>query len=88
MADFVYNNAKNASPSHMPFKLNCSYHSYMSYKDDVNPRFQSKLADKLSAKLRELMIACRENLYYAQELQKQAHDEGVKSRSYASGKKV
>ena len=34
------------------------------------------------------MIVCRENLYYAQELQKQAHDKGVKPQSYAPGKKV
>ncbi len=26
MADFVYTNAKNASTSHTPFKLNCGYH--------------------------------------------------------------
>ena len=34
------------------------------------------------------MIICRENLHHAQELQKQAHDKGVKSRSYASDDKV
>ena len=34
------------------------------------------------------MIVCRENLYHAQELQKRAHDKGVKPRSYALGKKV
>ena len=34
------------------------------------------------------MIVCRKNLYYAQELQKRAHDKGVKPRSYAPGKKV
>ena len=34
------------------------------------------------------MIVCRENLHHAQEIQKQAHDKEVKSRSYAPGKKV
>ena len=34
------------------------------------------------------MIVCQENLYHAQELQKQAHNKGVKPRSYASSKKV
>ena len=34
------------------------------------------------------MIVCRENLHHAQELQKRAHDKGVKPRSYASGNKV
>ena len=42
----------------------------MSYKEDVDPRFQSKLADELSVELRELMIICWENLHHAQKLQK------------------
>ena len=60
----------------------------MSYEEDVDPRSQSKSADELSAELRELMIVCRENLHHAQELQKRAHDKGVKPRSYAPGEKV
>ena len=78
MAEFAYNNAKNASTGHTPFELNCGYHPRMSYEEDVDPRSQSKSADELSAELRELMIVCRKNLYHAQELQKQAHDKGVK----------
>ena len=88
MAEFVYNNAKNASTGHMPFELNCGYHLRMSYEDDVNPQSKSKSADELSAELRELMIVCRENLYQAQELQKRAHDKAKKPRSYAPGNKV
>ena len=34
------------------------------------------------------MIVCCENLYHAQELQKQAHDKGVKTQSYAPDEKV
>ena len=34
------------------------------------------------------MIVCRENLHNTQELQKCAHDKGVKSRSYAPSEKV
>ena len=68
MAEFAYNNAKNANTGHIPFELNCSYHPRMSYKEDVDPRSQSKMADDLSAELQELMIVCRENLYHAQEL--------------------
>ena len=88
MAKFVYNNAKNTSTGHTPFELNYGYHPWMSYKKDVDPRSQSKSADKLSTELRELMIVCQKNLHYAQELQKHTHDKGVKPRSYASGKKV
>ena len=66
MAEFAYNNAKNASFGHTAFKLNCGYHCQMSYKNNVDPHSKSKSADKLSMKLRELMIVCRENLHYAQ----------------------
>ena len=88
MAEFAYNNAKNASTNHTPFKLNCGYHSWMSYKKDVNPYFQSKLADKLLAELKELMNVSQKNLHYVQELQKCAHDKGVKPQSNAPSKKV
>ena len=88
MVEFAYNNAKNASTGQMPFELNCGYHPWMLYKEDIDLRSQSKLADKLSAELRELIIVWRENLYYAQKLQKHAHDKRVKSRSYASDEKV
>ena len=88
MAEFAYNNAKNASTGHTPFELNCGFHPRMSYEEDVDPRSQSKSADELSAELRELMIVCRENLHHAQELQKRAHDKGAKPRSYAPGEKV
>ncbi len=34
------------------------------------------------------MEVCYQNLLYIQELQKRAHDKGIKSRSYAPSKKV
>ena len=58
IAEFAYNNAKNASTGHTPFELNCGYHRWMSYEEEVDPRSKLKSADKLSAKLRELMIVC------------------------------
>ena len=88
IAEFVYNNAKNASTGHMPFELNCGYHSCVFFKEDTDFCFQLKTAKELSSKLRELMTVCWENLHYAQELQKQTHDKSVKPRSYASGDKV
>ncbi len=62
IAEFAYNNAKNASSGHIPFKLNCDYHPCTFYKKDVDPCSQSKSAVKLATKLRELMIIYRENL--------------------------
>ena len=88
MAEFTFNNTKNASFGHMPFELNCGYHLQMLYKENVDPCSKFKSVDKLSTELRELMIVCRENLRHTQELQKQAHDKGVKPKSYASNDKV
>ena len=68
MGEFAYNNIRNASTGHMRFELNYGYHPWMSYKEDVDYRFQFKSADELSAKLRELMIICQENLYHAHEI--------------------
>ncbi len=68
MAEFTYNNTKNASTGHTTFELNRSFHSQASYKEDVDPHSKSKLADKLAIELRELMAICRENLQHAQEL--------------------
>ena len=68
MAEFVYNNAKNASTGHTSFELNCGYQPRMSYEEEVNPRSKSKSANKLSAELRELMFVCQENLHHTQEL--------------------
>ena len=88
MAKFTYNNAKKTSTGHTPFKLNCGYHPCVSYEEDLDPRSKSKTAEELFSELRNLMTVCQQNLYHAQELQKQAHDKGVKPQSYAPGDKV
>ena len=88
MAEFAYNNAKNASIGYTPFELNYSYHLRISYKENVDPRSKSKSADDLANELRELMIVCRKNLQHAQNLQKRAHDKSTNSRNYALGNKV
>ena len=88
MTEFAYNNAKNASIDHSPFELNCGYHPCVFYEEDLDPYSKSKTAKKLSSKLQNLMAVCQQNLYYAQELQKQAHNKGVKLQSYAPGDKV
>ena len=88
MAEFAYNNAKNASTGYTPFELNCGYHPRVFFEKNTNPRSRSKTAKKLSSKLRELITVCRENLHHAQKLQKRAHDKAVKPRNYALGDKV
>ena len=88
MVKFAQNNAKNASTGHTPFQLNCGYHPRMLYKEEDNSRSKSKLADKLSAELRKLMIVCQENFHHAQELQNWAHDKGVKPKNYTPSDKI
>ena len=88
MIEFTYNNIKNVSIGHTLFKLNYVYHLLMLYKGNVNSRSKSKSTDELLAELKKLIIVYQKNFYYTQELQKWAHDKGVKSQSYAFGKKV
>ena len=64
---FAYNNAKNASTSHMTFELNCGYHSYLFFKKDTNLGSQLKTSDKLLTKLQNLITICQKNFYYTQE---------------------
>lgn len=88
MTKFAYNNAKNANTSYTSFELNCGYHPYVTYKEDVNLCSKSKSANEFLVELKELMTIYHENLYHAQELQKQAHNKSVKSRSYTLSNKV
>ena len=68
MVESAYNNAKNTSTCHTPFKLNCCYHLTVFFEENTNLCSQSKTVKELSIKLRELMSICRKNLYHAQEL--------------------
>ena len=70
MVEFAYNNAKNASISHMPFELNCKYYLRVFYKEDLNLRSKLKTAEKRFSKLQELMTVCQQNLHHTQKLQK------------------
>ena len=65
MAGFTYNNAKNASTGFTLFELNCKYHLWVSYEEDLDPCSKSRTAEELSSKLRELMTVCQQNLHHA-----------------------
>lgn len=56
MAEFVYNNAKSVSTSHIFFELNCGDYSSIFYKEDINLRSKLKLANELSTEFQKLMI--------------------------------
>ncbi len=62
MAEFAYNNAKNASTGHTPFELHYGYHPQASYEKDLDLHSQSKSADELATELRELMAIYRKNV--------------------------
>ena len=47
-----------------------------------------KSVDKFLAELRELMIVYHKNLHHAKEIQKWAHNKGVKPRSYVFDEKI
>ena len=51
MAEFAYNNTKNASTSYLLFELNYRYYLCVSYKKDLNLRLKSKIMEKLSFEL-------------------------------------
>ncbi len=38
MAEFAYNNAKNASTSHISFKLNYDYYPKVLFEEDIDLR--------------------------------------------------
>ena len=88
IAEFAYNNAKNAKSGHTSFELNYSYHLQVFFEDNINFYSKSHFADKLTKELKELMDICQQNLFYTQKLQKKVHDKGVKPQSYAPGEKV
>lgn len=88
MAKFIYNNTKNPSTDYIPFELNCGYHTRVSFEEDVDLCSRFRFTDKLVDELRELMEICFLNLLYAQDLQKRAHNKGVKSCSYIMGDKI
>ena len=88
MAEFAYNNTKNASTGYMFFELNWGYHPRVLYKKDFDPRSQSKTIQELSSELQKVMTVYHQNLHHAQKLQKRGHNKGVKPWSYTLGKKI
>ncbi len=68
MAEFAYNNTKNARTDHIFFELNCGYHPRASLEEDVDSRWRSHFANKLAKKLRELIEVWCQNFFHIQKL--------------------
>ena len=64
MAEFVYNNSKNASIGHMSFELNYGYYLCVSFEENTDLCSWLKLLDELLAELPDLMAVCQKNVYY------------------------
>ena len=46
MTKFIYNNVKNARIEYIFFNLNYKYHTYISYKNNINLYSKPKLVNK------------------------------------------
>ena len=68
MAEFAYNNSKNASTGHTPFEFNYGYPLYVSFEDKCNTCSRSFSAKELAIELKNLMNICCQNLLHAQDL--------------------
>ena len=66
MIEFAYNNTKNINTGHTAFELNCGYHLWVFYKDNIHPHPKSKLANELLTELQKLMTIFQKNFYYTQ----------------------
>ncbi len=58
MAEFAYNNAKNASTGHTPFKLNYGYHPRLFFEEDIDSRSRSCSTNELAEELKKLIEVC------------------------------
>ena len=68
MAEFVYNNSKNANISHTPFELNYGYHRQVFFKNKYDTRSKFSSANRLAMELRKLINICCQNQLSAQDL--------------------
>lgn len=68
MAEFAYNNVKNATTNHTLFEFNYDYHLCIFFEDEFDfcTRFYS--ANKLVKELGELISIYQQNLFHAQKL--------------------
>ena len=51
IAEFAYNNGKNANSNYTSFELNSGFHPRVSYEEDVDPCSRSKTAYQLAIEL-------------------------------------
>ena len=82
IAEFAYNNSRQANTMMNPFEALLGYHLRMSFKDNCDIRSKSRMAYENAAALRDLLKRLKVNLVESQELQVLYHNKHVKERSY------
>src|SRR5437667_2019071 len=89
LAEFVYNNAQNASTGVSPFYANYGYHPRSSPKLVVTGEVINASAEELATKLQRIHTQMRSQLESAQATYKEKHDQHVKEHPpFAVGDKV
>ena len=68
IAEFTYNNCKNASTGQILFELNRGYHLWISFKNKYDACSRSSSGNKLAKKLKKLINVYCQILLYAQNL--------------------
>ena len=88
IAEFAYNNTKNASTSHTLYDINCGYYPKVLFKKDVDSYSKFRSANKLADELRALIEISCQHLLHVQKLEKRVYYKRVKDRSYTPGQKI
>src|SRR5438046_6161613 len=89
LAEFVYNNAQNASTGVSPFCANYGYHPRSSPKLVVTGEVINPSVEELATKLRRIHTQMRSQLESAQAIYKEKHDQHVKELPpFAVGDKI
>ncbi len=58
MAEFAYNNTKNASIDHILFELNYEFYLQVLFKEDIDPCLRSYSTNKLAKELKKMIEIC------------------------------
>lgn len=70
------------------FEQNYGYYLYVFFQKGINFYFQSKIVNRLFAKLRKIRTNCQKNIQYAQKLLKRDYTKSVYLKTYTFGNKI
>lgn len=82
MAEFLYNNVKNANINYICIELLIVIIFYFLFKDRINSYLKSHSVTKQTIKYKQLILIYQSNRFYFQKYAKQTPDEKAKPCSY------